>query len=68
MSRAMRHWLRFAGRPALWAPSSTSRQCALRYGRDRSELDMGIQPRSPAIRIEWELGVLAATAMGGCGC
>ena len=28
---------------------------------------MGIHPRSPALRIELELGVLAATAMGGCG-
>ena len=29
---------------------------------------MGIQPRSPAMRMELELGVLAATAMGGWGC
>jgi len=29
---------------------------------------MGIQPRSPAIRMEPEFGVLAATAMGGWGC
>ncbi len=28
---------------------------------------MGIHPRSPAIRMELEAGVLAATAMGGCG-
>ena len=28
---------------------------------------MGIQPRSPAMRMEFESGVLAATAMGGCG-
>jgi hypothetical protein len=29
---------------------------------------MGMKPRTPAIRIEPDSGVLAATEMGGCGC
>ena len=64
----MRHSLRFARRPAPEAPASTSRQWSARNVRESSELDIGIQPRSPAIRIEPEFGVLAATAIGGCGC
>src|SRR5438094_9429284 len=63
----MRHWLRSAWRPTPAAPVSTRRQWAPRCERERSELDIGIHPRSPAMRIELESGVLAATAIGGCG-
>ena len=56
-----------AGR-AFAAPSSTRLPVV---GADTSgtaaSSTSGIQPRSPAIRMESDLGVLAATAMGGCG-
>src|SRR5262245_36900528 len=67
MSRAILQSLRFGVRPALFAPATTVSQCPARNVLDNNELDIGDQPRAPATFSEPDRGVVAATAIGGCG-